>query len=529
MTTRNDRRIHVWFPAAATALFAAAHTQPAVFYSNQNQYFLHGLAAAGRGDLAADWLAATKDPTPVFSKAVAVLYSLTGERGVYAVFFGLAAAYFLSLWAVVAATPWKPARAAGRWAFAAALIAVHSGAARAASVSAFGVDYPWYFQAGVANQYVLGAGLQPSVFGVFLLTAIALFAHGRHYLAAVAIAVACTLHSTYLLPGALLVVGMMARLTFTHSLGTAARVGAVALVGVLPVTVAAAVVFRPTDSETFAEAQRVIAWVRIPHHCDVNRWLDLVAWLQIAWAGLGVIALRRTNLFAPLAVAALLAILLSVLQSVTHSATLALLFPWRLSAVLVPLATAVLFARVVSPLERRIPATALLVGAGVLLVAAVAGTKWVMAEGRAYQVGTTEDGLQRDVAANRRPGEIYLLPATFPKPPSKPGSGSSSFVPVPTTGPVIFELQRFRLESGAAAYVDFKSIPYADTDVIEWHTRVKNCVRWYGAPDWDTAGLMDEVQAAGITHVAVPAGGKVSSRHLREVYADDNYRLFRVE
>src|SRR3977135_1083966 len=54
-----------------TALFAAAYCQAPLYYSNQNQYFLHGLANAGQGLLREDWLANTGDPTPVFSALVA--------------------------------------------------------------------------------------------------------------------------------------------------------------------------------------------------------------------------------------------------------------------------------------------------------------------------------------------------------------------------------------------------------------------------------------------------------------------------
>src|SRR5580704_7472678 len=53
---------------------AAAFGLAPLYYSNQNQYFLHGLAAAGRGDLATDWLANTRDPTPPFSAAVTWIY-----------------------------------------------------------------------------------------------------------------------------------------------------------------------------------------------------------------------------------------------------------------------------------------------------------------------------------------------------------------------------------------------------------------------------------------------------------------------
>src|SRR4051794_40752470 len=51
-------------------LFSAAYCQAPLYYSNQNQYFLHGLADAGEGFLRDDWLARTGDPTPLFSGLV---------------------------------------------------------------------------------------------------------------------------------------------------------------------------------------------------------------------------------------------------------------------------------------------------------------------------------------------------------------------------------------------------------------------------------------------------------------------------
>jgi hypothetical protein len=53
-----------------TLLFAVACGQAPLYYSNQNQYFLHGFAAAGQGYLNHDWLANTRDPTPLFSALV---------------------------------------------------------------------------------------------------------------------------------------------------------------------------------------------------------------------------------------------------------------------------------------------------------------------------------------------------------------------------------------------------------------------------------------------------------------------------
>ena len=46
------------------------YTQTPLYASNQNTYFLHGLAGAGRGLLRADWLANTADPFPLFTLLV---------------------------------------------------------------------------------------------------------------------------------------------------------------------------------------------------------------------------------------------------------------------------------------------------------------------------------------------------------------------------------------------------------------------------------------------------------------------------
>jgi hypothetical protein len=64
--------------------------------------------------------------------------------------------------------------------------------------------------------------------------------------------------------------------------------------------------------------------------------------------------------------------------------------------------------------------------------------------------------------------------------------------------------------------------------VLEWLRRVDNSARWYQERDWDTKGIMDEVIAAGITHVVAAADRDVQSTRLERVYADDSYRVYRV-
>src|SRR5207253_333466 len=134
-------------------------------------------------------------------------------------------------------------------------VAVHAAVSRWASYRWLGLDYPWYLQGGLAGQYLLGAMFQPSTFGVLLVVALCLFVRNRSLLAAVCVAVAATVHTTYLLPGALLTLGFMTALALERRFALALGVGALALVLVLPVTFYVLRVFGLTSTTMFAESQ----------------------------------------------------------------------------------------------------------------------------------------------------------------------------------------------------------------------------------------------------------------------------------
>src|SRR5437868_2548872 len=136
------------------AAFAVAHTQSPLYFSNQNQYLLHGAALAHHGHLAHDWLATTRDPTPLFSLLVAAAYSVN-EWLLQPAFFALVMGYFLAARWLVAAVPGFPDTRAARLAFAALFTLSYAGFIRWASVQLAGHDYPWLLQAGLASQYLL--------------------------------------------------------------------------------------------------------------------------------------------------------------------------------------------------------------------------------------------------------------------------------------------------------------------------------------------------------------------------------------
>lgn len=136
------------------------------------------------------------------------------------------------------------------------------------------------------------------------------------------------------------------------------------------------------------------------------------------------------------------------------------------------------------------------------------------------------------VHSARSPGDVYLLPVRVPDlAKATRGSLSSDFKPLATKkrdGRVIpVDLQRFRLTTGAPIFVDFKSIPYKDIDVIEWRDRLRLA---QALNDDLAAGRvpLSELRRLGITHVVRPIAMGVTLSGLETVYEDEAYQVYRV-
>jgi hypothetical protein len=520
-------------------LFALAYTQPRLYYSNQNQYFLHGLAQGGLGLLKDDWLANTADPTPLFSTVVALTYRHLQESFFYLYYILILGIYLHALLGIFEHLSGSRATAGTRLGFIALLVLVHSAVLRWSSAQLFGIDYPWYFQAGLANQYILGAGLQPSVFGVLLVVSVCTFLQDRPFLAVTWSSLAAVLHSTYLLSAASLTLAYLYLLVRDQRIRESLFVGLWALLLVSPILVYIFRTFGPSSPEVFAEAQHLLAHFRIPHHAQVDRWLDGIAWAQIGWVVAALYLVRGSRLFIILAVCFVLGLALTLVQLGTGNDTLALLFPWRVSAILVPIATAIMLARIVQRLvawfspasvwqQRAMQTTCI-----ALLIFATTGGVLITYFDLGYRTNTQELALLEHIRANKAEGDVYLLPVEIPKlTAGKRGAASLNFTPPPrrsTQKQVIsVDLQQFRLFTGAAIYIDFKSIPYKDVEVLQWHQRVLWNHRLYEQRDWNNEQIEGELGRRGITHVVTTTDRAVRCDDLKLIYADKYYRLYRV-
>ncbi len=513
-------------------LFGIAYTQPRLYYSNQHQYFLHGAAAAGEGYLSHDWLANTADPTPVFSALVAWTLHYGHPFLFYLYYLIILGIYLHALLGIFDALGGNQIAPRARWAFLTFVVVLHSGLLRWSSVRAFGVDYPWYFQAGVANQYILGAGLQPSAFGVLLVLSVSTFLNERWYLAVTWAALAGVVHSTYLLSAALLTLAYLYLLLRDGRRRDAAFVGLWALLVVSPVVAYNLIAFAPSSTETFAEAQHLLAHVRIPHHTQVQRWLDGIAWMQLGWILGAMCLVRKSRLFVVLAVCVGGSLALSLIQVATGNDTLALLFPWRTSSALVPLATAIILARAIHRFVDSLPPAMELVSGIVCAICAMGGIA-IIYFNLGYRSNEDELSLLAYIRDNKSADDLYLLPVEIPKLVSgKRGAASLNFAPPPQRSSqkqnISVDLQQFRLYTGAPIYIDFKSIPYKDVEVLEWDRRVLWNHRIYQQRDWNKDEIVSELARRNITHVVAAADRDISCAALRLVHSDEHYRLYRL-
>ena len=504
------------------ALFGLAYAQAPLYTSNQNQYFLHGLAQAGRGYLRQDWLANTADPTPLFTGLVRLTAGLLDERLFYLYFLLLAAVYLHSLWGIADRLFGLSSSPGRSLFFLATFFVLHSAGLRIALGRYAGGGWEYLFDGGVAGQRLLGTVLQPSTFGVLLLLGVYQFLRGRPYWAAAAAAASALLHPTYLLCAAILV-GSMVWLLYRRerTLRLPLQAGGLALVLVLPALVYNVSTFLPASPA----ALQILVQIRLPEHAVIAEWFDPAAAVKLAMILLAIYLVRGSPLSGILALGSAAALLLTIVQLLTGSLSLALLFPWRITTYLVPLATAVLAgwaarsaadwlargSRSRQPAgagtgraDPNILRLARLLGLAALALSVVSGLAWSALQ-FAQQRADPARSVLAFVESQQEPGQVYLIPP---------------------------RLQDFRLVTGAPAMVDFKSIPYRGDQVLEWYDRLRLAELIYRdrVEQVNCERLADAAQEYGVTDLVLDEDLlALDCPGLQRLYADGSFAVASLE
>lgn len=504
-------------------LFTLAYAQSPLYTSNQNQYFLHGFANADFGFLSEDWLANTLDPTPVFSKFIEISWRIFPWQPIFYIYFGVLAGILLFSFFGIVNLLWGLGKSRPeRWLFLGSLTIIFSAGFRYISAHILGIQWEYLFDGGVAGQRLLGTVFQPSTFGVFLILSIYLFLRGKRGWAIISLLIATTFHPTYLFSAGILTAIYMG-ITFweTREIRAPLALGVGALIGVSPILWHTLATFGGTSPEITAKARKILVEFRIPHHAIVTEWFDASVLAKLSFVGLALIILYLyqksvtplangtisipTKLFHIILWPSVIAITLTILQGLTHNVELALLFPWRFSSWLVPLSVSTLtgwgvhwlFSHFRLEQYSRFVIAFSFISSLIFAIVGI-GKFQISWEKKTF---TNDRSMMTYVDANKQSGEVYLIP---------------------------LKMQDFRLETGAPAYIEFKSIPYKDVDVLEWRRRVDLVNNFYAKARCKK--ILEFVEDEGISHLVLPTDHP--ARHCKLVereFLDEAYGVYRIQ
>lgn len=389
--------------------------------------------------------------------------------------------------------------------FIAVILTIHSAGFRFFLSRTLGDNWKYILEDGLADQRLLGTVFQPSAFGVLLIFSIFLFLKEKPFWAVLFAVLAATIHPTYLLSAAALITSYMV-ISFkeTKSYPFPIIIGFMAVILILPMLVYAWTNFANTPAETSLQAQKILVNFRIPHHARINWWLDSTAILKIMIIATAVLISRNQRIFFIILIPSMIAAILTLVQFFTGSFALALVFPWRLSTFLVPLSTTLILARILLILFNRYDSffqkhRNLIIFFSIVFIIAAMVIGFLRFGIESQQKKSADERQMFEyVHASHSAQDVYLVPD---------------------------KMQDFRLETGSPIYVDFKSIPYRDSDVLEWYKRIQTNDRFYKEKD---CGVVYKLLEYGdLTRVVIPSDElSPFCEHLIPVYQDDYYGVY---
>jgi hypothetical protein len=495
---------HPTWDWALAWLFAITYPQAPLFSENQNTKFLHGAADAGFGFLKADWTASTTDPFPLFSLLIQLIYLFAPIQIVYGVFIALSALYAHSLIGIcrrIFRTQLDTNQSAVYLAWSLLFLTHHTYLAT-------------HLVEGFAFQYLLGHYLQPCVAGVFILVSIRNYLDNQVTKAISLLVIPMLIH-----PGAYAFSTVLLAISYalfrpTRDPGKSIRLGLLTvIISGLLLAVYYWFRFELHHTKESIQAIDILSNERIPHHTQVDKWLDWTSAIKMALivlAGLIVFGIRDRIIVVFFAMAGFVALATAALHASPND-TVAFATPWRVSVILVPLSTMILATKlslktapvVLGHAKRKMGLAALVfLGIG---YAAWSGVTDTYFRYQHYRMASSMPMINFG-RANANPGQIYLLP------------------------PRLSNLERFRLETGVPILANWKTHPYRADEVLEWRQRITDADNFYNAltPSRSIRLLFDLAEKYGITHVVMYKGIMLKHAGIELVYDDEHYQVYRI-
>ena len=490
-------------------IFTLAYAQSPLFTSNQNQYFFYGMARAGFGDLDQDWLYSTNDIVPVFSFLVYLTYSVFHTTWVfylwYAIIFGI---YLFSMFGIVTHLFKWDNNIRNLLIFGTASVFLHSALLRYGISTLISPEWEFLIEGGVAGQRVLGDVFQPSSFGVLFLLSIYLFLKKKNYWAVAISSLAAVIHPTYLLSAAVLTATYgFIRLYETKKVKELILIGLLALVIVSGITIYTAQGFLGVDPELSTQANEITINYRQPHHMIISEWFDLRVAIKTALLALALYLVSKDRILWILLPSAIFVVALTALQAVIQHPSLAMLFPWRFSVILVPLSTMIITGKlldvlVIHPNDRKISRKTINIIIPIVLIFCIftGSIKFFTAIWR--WESTPKYEMMTMLRDRHEPGEVFVVPLKW---------------------------QEFRLVTGIPIVVEFKAGPQSAPNIVAWYNRVQQVDHLYATLRDGNDGCMRLdylVYAYDATHLVLPNDLEPEPDCMNLLFSNEEFSLY---
>ena len=493
-------RVVVWL--VLTILFViSVGGMNVLYFGNQTNKFLYGMAAAGRGELSVDWLANTKDPLPIFSFLVQMTEQYLNESFFYVYQVLLNGVFLFSIVGIVD----HFYNIKRNWKIFLVFISLFF-----LSISTFWPsDSPYVLYDGVASQDIDFNTFLPNSFGVFLFLSLYLFLKKKRVAALFVMAIAYYFHPAYLISGAALVaIFMLLDYLENKNIKQVLMIAGIALAIVSPVLIWNFTANADATVEQIQQATHIIVNERIPHHTIVSRWWGINDFIKVVILLAALMVTHRTKLFPILAVGFVFFAVPTLAMAIRPSNQINILQLWRVSVLFVPLSTTVLLAWGVSKMVSAENSNLSIWQTGFFIflvgIAVYVGVQDQQSKITEYQ-NRLALPMMEFITSNHQSGDQYLVPIKD------------------------LNFQDFKLQTGVPLMVNWKSNPWNALDTLEWYERVEQGMRFYTLPQEKACDKLSQLQEwYGITHVVLPSG-KVFYCEGDEIYKDTFYKVYQLE
>jgi hypothetical protein len=452
------------------AVYCVMPTLP-LYSENQNTKFFYGLAKAGVGRLASDWLFQQGSALPIFDALVFVTRAFIGEWGFYVWQIAAVIAYTAGVYGI--------ARTVGL-----------------SGTAGLGPDRSWFLPVfglwfvglntthatmkafdGVAHQYLNGPVFEPQSFGILALIALLLFRLRQTGWAVVLVVAAAWVHPVYSISGVMILSGMAAaRWRFG---GDVVRLPAAVLAGGLLGCLAAAAfaysLLQPSDPVVQAQAIDIITQTRIPDHSLPEVWFDADCMIKLAVMAFVIWLAWRDPLGWVLLVVTVSVVASTLWVWLGRDMALALAAPWRASAIIMPAANAILLGRLIQSVAAWSGKSAL-------------RRKLALAANAVPLAVAIGFGIQNKAEF----AEAAQRPAYFDWVRETARDGDQFVTPV--------DEMAFRLSTGQPQYASWKTHPHRGPAVLEWYERVHRAHAVTRA-DQPSCAALEALAMDGVTHL----------------------------